>query len=90
MSSSVSQYTPLPPIRSSLFALPPDTIPPADELEQLQLELQAFKDKSLERARKAGDDIRIIEETMRRLKEKEKEKGKAKAIQKVERERACA
>ncbi|TFK87699.1 hypothetical protein K466DRAFT_490366 [Polyporus arcularius HHB13444] len=85
MSSSVSPYAALPPIRSSLFHNPPDTLPPADELEILRLELEAFKAQSLERAKKAGDDIRTIEESMRRL--KEKEKGKAKAIQKAERER---
>ncbi len=88
MSSSVSPYAALPPIRSSLFHNPPDTLPPADELEILRLELEAFKAQSLERARKAGDDIRTIEESMRRL--KEKEKGKAKAIQKAERERGRA
>ncbi|OSD02085.1 hypothetical protein PYCCODRAFT_1435763 [Trametes coccinea BRFM310] len=85
MSSSVSPYTALPTIRSSLFHNPPDTVPPTDELEQLHAELSALKQKSLERARKAGDDMRTIEESMRRL--KEKEKGKAKALQKAERER---
>lgn len=88
MSSSVSPYAALPPIRSSLFNSPPETVPPTDELELLHAELMAFKSKSLERAKKAGDDIRTIEESMRRL--KEKEKGKAKAIQKAERDRACA
>ncbi|KAI0648399.1 histone acetyltransferases subunit 3-domain-containing protein [Trametes meyenii] len=85
MSSSVSQYTNSPTIRSALFRNPPDTVPPTDELELLHAELTAFKQKSLERARKAGDDMRAIEESMRRL--KEKERGKAKALQKVERER---
>ncbi|RPD59303.1 hypothetical protein L226DRAFT_536321 [Lentinus tigrinus ALCF2SS1-7] len=85
MSSSVSPYAALPPIRSSLFHNPPDTLPPADELDVLRLELEVLKAQSLERAKKAGDDIRTIEESMRRL--KEKEKGKAKAIQKAERER---
>ncbi|KAI0333155.1 hypothetical protein GY45DRAFT_1245565 [Cubamyces sp. BRFM 1775] len=85
MSSSVSPYAALPAIRSSLFHSPPDTVPPTDELEQLHAELTALKQKSLERARKAGDDMRAIEESMRRL--KEKEKSKAKALQKAERER---
>ena len=88
MSSSVSPYAALPPIRSSLFHNPSDTLPPVDELDVLRLELEAFKAQSLERAKKAGDDIRTIEESMRRL--KEKEKGKAKAIQKAERERGRA
>ncbi|KAI0781488.1 histone acetyltransferases subunit 3-domain-containing protein [Trametes elegans] len=85
MSSSVSPYAALPVIRSSLFHTPPDTVPPTDELEQLHAELTALKQKSLERAKKAGDDMRAIEESMRRL--KEKEKGKAKALLKAERER---
>ena len=88
MSSSVSPYAALPAIRSSLFHNPPDTVPPTDELEQLHAELTALKQKSLERARKAGDDMRAIEESMRRL--KEKEKTKVKALQKAERERGCA
>ena len=88
MSSSVSPYAALPTIRSSLFNNPPETVPPTEDLELLHAELTAFKAKSLERAKKAGDDIRTIEESMRRL--KEKEKGKAKAMQKAERERACA
>ena len=87
MSSSVSQYALLPKLRSSLFHSPPDAVPQTDELILLQKELQEFKEKSIERAKKAGDDIRAIEESMRRI--KEKEKGKAKAIQKVERERTC-
>ena len=88
MSSAVSSYADLPAIRSALFNNPPDTVPPTDELEILHAELSAYKLKSLELAKKAGDDIRTIEESMRRL--KEKEKGKAKAIQKAERDRACA
>ncbi|KAI1791515.1 histone acetyltransferases subunit 3-domain-containing protein [Ganoderma leucocontextum] len=86
MSSAVSSYAALPSISSALFNNPTDTVPPTDELEILHAELTAFKVKSLEFAKKAGDDFRTIEESMRRL--KEKEKGKAKALQKAERERA--
>ncbi|KAI0823907.1 histone acetyltransferases subunit 3-domain-containing protein [Trametes gibbosa] len=85
MSSSVSPFAALPAIRSSLLHNRPEAVPPTDELEVLHAELTAFKQKSLERARKASDDMRAIEESMRRL--KEKEKGKAKALQKAERER---
>ncbi|KAI0373190.1 hypothetical protein BV20DRAFT_795922 [Pilatotrama ljubarskyi] len=85
MSSSVSPYAALPTIRSALFHNPPDAVPPTDELELLHAELTAFKQKSLERAKKAGDDMRAIEESMRRL--REKEKSKAKALQRAERER---
>ena len=41
----------------------------------------------MERARKAQEDIRMIEESMRRL--KEREKGKAKASGPPRKERAC-
>ncbi|EIW60929.1 uncharacterized protein TRAVEDRAFT_57984 [Trametes versicolor FP-101664 SS1] len=85
MSSSVSPFTALPAIRASLLHNRPEAVPATDELEQLHAELTSFKQKSLERAKKASDDMRAIEESMRRL--KEKEKGKAKALQKVERER---
>lgn len=88
MSSSVSPFTALPAIRASLLHNRPEAVPATDELEQLHAELTSFKQKSLERAKKASDDMRAIEESMRRL--KEKEKGKAKALQKVERERGCA
>lgn len=47
-----------------------------------------LRQRNLERAKKAGDDLRAIQESMRRL--KEKEKGKAKAVDKSKRERGCA
>ncbi|CCM05762.1 uncharacterized protein FIBRA_07995 [Fibroporia radiculosa] len=86
MSLPVSQFLSPPPIGSVLFKNPPDTVPPTDELESLHAELKNLKQKTLERARKAGEDLKAIEESMRRL--KEKEKGKAKAIEKVKKERA--
>lgn len=85
MSSGVAPYTSPTPIRSALLRSPPDTIPPVDELEALQAELITLRLRTLERAKKAGDDLRTIEESMRRL--KEKEKGKGKAVEKVKKER---
>lgn len=87
MSSLVSQYLPPADITSSVFKSPTDTIPPTEDLEALQAELKLLKEKTLERARKAGNDLKIIEDSMRRL--KEKEKGKARAQEKVKKERAC-
>jgi len=86
MSSLVSQYLPPTPITSSLVKTPSDAIPPTEELEALQAELVLLKEKTLERARKAGNDLKTIEESMRRL--KEKERGKARAFDKVKKERA--
>ena len=88
MSSLVSQYLPPTDITSSLLKNPSDAIPPTEELEALHAELKSLKEKTLERARKAGNDLKAIEESMRRL--KEKEKGKARALTQVKKERACA
>lgn len=87
MSSIVAQYSFPPAIRSVLLKNQPDALPPTEELDALQAELKVAKQRTLERAKKAGDDLRTIEESMRRL--KEKEKGKGKAVDKVKKERAC-
>lgn len=87
MSSGVSPYGVPLTIRSTLFKNPSDGIPSTDELDMLRADLKLFQEKTLERARKAQEDIRIIEESMRRL--KEREKGKAKASGPVKKERAC-
>ncbi|KAG1778387.1 histone acetyltransferases subunit 3-domain-containing protein [Suillus placidus] len=85
MSSKLYPY-PLPtPTPSPLFKSPSETVPPTDELEKLQAELKILRQKSLERAKRAGEDLKTIEESMRRI--KEREKGKAKAVEKVKRER---
>ena len=85
MTTKLSPYAPPPPLRSALIKNVTDAIPPIDELEQLQAELKLIKQRTLERAKKAGEDMKTIEESMRRM--KEKEKGKARAIDKVKRER---
>ncbi|OBZ75066.1 Chromatin-remodeling complexes subunit ngg1 [Grifola frondosa] len=86
MSSIVSHYLSPPAIRSALFKSPPETVPPTEELEFLHAELKTLRQRTLEKAKKAGDDIITIEESMRRI--REKEKGKAKAVEKVKKERA--
>lgn len=87
MSAIVIQYSVQPAIRSTLLKNQPDALPLTEDLVGLQDELKLAKQRSLERAKKAGDDLRTIEESMRRL--KEKEKGKGKAIDKVKKERGC-
>jgi transcriptional adapter 3 len=85
MSSKLPPY-PLPILtRSPLFKSPSETVPPIDDLENLQAELKFLRQKSLERAKRAREDLQTIEESMRRI--KEREKGKAKAVEKVKRER---
>ncbi|KAG1854704.1 histone acetyltransferases subunit 3-domain-containing protein [Suillus tomentosus] len=85
MSSKLHSYRPPTPTCSPLFKSPSETVPSTDDLERLQEELKSLRQKSLERFKKAGDDLKTIEESMRRI--KEKEKGKAKAVEKVKRER---
>ncbi|KAG9318056.1 hypothetical protein JVU11DRAFT_120 [Chiua virens] len=85
MSSKLQPYTTPSAVRSSLFKNQSEAVPPVDELDLLHSELQLLRQKSLERAKKAGDDIKTIEESMRRA--KEKVKGKAKAMERVNRER---
>ncbi|KAK7438446.1 Transcriptional regulator [Stygiomarasmius scandens] len=85
MSTRLAPYIQPPPLKSSLFKNPPDGVPPTEELEALQAELKALKQKSMDRAKKAGEDLKLLEESMRRM--KEKEKGKQKAVEKVKRER---
>jgi hypothetical protein len=87
MSTRLAQYGQPPPLRSSLFKNPPDGVPPIEELEALQAELMTLKQKSMDRAKKAGEDLKVLEDSMRKM--KEKEKGKQKAIEKVKRERDC-
>ncbi|THG97497.1 hypothetical protein EW026_g4517 [Hermanssonia centrifuga] len=86
MSSGITLYTPPATIRSTLLKNPTDTIPSTEELEALQAELKQLRQRTLERAKKAGDDLKTIEESMRRL--KEREKGKGKAVDKIKKERA--
>ncbi|KAF5343538.1 hypothetical protein D9758_012935 [Tetrapyrgos nigripes] len=87
MSTRLALYGQPPPLRSSLFKNPPDGVPPIEELEALQAELKVLKQKSMDRAKKAGEDLKVLEESMRKM--KEKEKGKQKAMEKVKRERDC-
>ncbi|KAI6017534.1 histone acetyltransferases subunit 3-domain-containing protein [Pisolithus microcarpus] len=85
MSSKLFPYS-VPTInRSALFKNPSDTVPPTDDLDALHNELKLLRQKSMERAKKAGEDLKTLEESMRRM--KEKVKGKAKAVEKVNRER---
>lgn len=88
MTSRLSKYPVPSTIRSSLVRNPPEAIPSLDELEQLHVELKALRQNSVDRAKKAGEDLRTIEESMQRM--KAKEKGKARVHDKVKRERDCA
>lgn len=72
---------------SALLKNAPDAVPSVDELERIHSELKSLRQRAIERAKKAGEDLRIIDESMRRM--KEKEKGKLKAVDKIKREREC-
>ncbi|KAH8990055.1 histone acetyltransferases subunit 3-domain-containing protein [Lactarius hatsudake] len=84
MSSSLVQFPSVHPFRSQLVKNTPDTVPPTEELESLQADLIELRQQTLERAKKAGDDLRTIEESIKKL--KERGKGKAKAVERMKRE----
>ena len=86
MSSSLVQYPSVHPFHSQIVKNTPDTVPPTEDLGVLQAELSELRQQTLERAKKADDDLRTIEECFRRA--KEREKGKAKAVERTKRE--CA
>ncbi|KAG6907513.1 hypothetical protein DXG01_008602 [Tephrocybe rancida] len=85
MSSKLHPFPSAPPFQSSLLRKAPESIPSTTELELLHDELKELRTATLRRSKKAREDLKAIEESMRRM--KEKEKGKAKAIDKVKRER---
>ena len=87
MTSKLTQYHPPHPIQSSLLKKIPDSMPATSDLRALQDELEELKKLSLARSKKAGEDMKAIEESMRRM--KDREKGKAKALEKIKRERDC-
>ncbi|KAH9992845.1 hypothetical protein BJV77DRAFT_1001398 [Russula vinacea] len=84
MSSLLDPYPQVHPFRPQTVKNPPDAVPPTEELELLQTDLNELRQQTLVRAKKAEDDLRTIEESMRRL--KEREKGKAKVVEKMKRE----
>jgi transcriptional adapter 3 len=87
MAAKLSSFSPHPSILSPLLKKAPDAVPPTDELVQLHKELELAKEKALERSKKANDDLKTIEESIRRM--MEREKGKFKANDKMKRERGC-
>ncbi|KAJ3570323.1 hypothetical protein NP233_g4477 [Leucocoprinus birnbaumii] len=70
---------------SALFKHISDAVPSVEELERIQSDLRMLRQRAMDRAKKAGEDLKTIEESMRRM--KEKEKGKLKAVDKIKRER---
>ncbi|KAF5349718.1 hypothetical protein D9756_008959 [Leucocoprinus leucothites] len=85
MPSKLSPYQTPDSNPSALLKNTPDAVPSVDELERIHSELRMLRQRAIDRAKKAGDDLRTIEESMRRM--KEKEKGKLKAVDKIKRER---
>jgi transcriptional adapter 3 len=84
MSSLLVPYPSVQPFRSQIVKSTPDVVPPTEELEALQSELIELRQHTLERAKKADEDLRTIEESMKKL--KEREKGKARLVERTKRE----
>jgi transcriptional adapter 3 len=87
MALKLTNFRPPSPLRSALIKNPPDAIPHTEDLEALQEELQRMRKLSMDRSKKASQDIKLIQDSYRRI--REKEKGKAKAPEPVKRERDC-
>ncbi|KAJ4482103.1 histone acetyltransferases subunit 3-domain-containing protein [Lentinula aciculospora] len=89
--STSKPFTPYPlptQLRSSLFKNPTDgVVPPIDELEALHAELKNLKARTMEKARRAGEDLRILEDGMRRMKDRAKKGKEREGREKVKRER---
>ncbi|EJD06223.1 uncharacterized protein FOMMEDRAFT_166470 [Fomitiporia mediterranea MF3/22] len=67
-----------PQLRNPLLVAPQELVPSLEELKSTTDELNELKRRAVERARKAAEDLKIIEQEMRRM--REIEKGKAKAL----------
>lgn len=87
MSSKLTPFPAVDTVPPALLKNPPDAIPPLEELQAFHNELERLKQKTIARARKATEDLRVIEESMKRA--KEREKGKARALEKVKKEHGC-
>ncbi|KAI6021149.1 hypothetical protein EDC04DRAFT_2733771 [Pisolithus marmoratus] len=85
MSSKLFTYSQPTTIGSVLVQNPPDTVPPTDDLDTLYNDLKLLRQKSMERAKRVGEDLKTLDESMRRM--KEKVRGKAKAVEKTNWER---
>ena len=83
MSSILSPYPSSPPLSSPLIEDPPDAIL---SIADLRAELELLQQKAYERAKKAINNLKAIEECVRRMKEKEK----ARAIEKSRKDTICA
>ena len=88
-----------PAVHNPLLEAPPESVPAVDELEATLAELGLMRTTAHERSRKAAGDLKIIENEMRKLRERERGKGKAGttggsvgALDKgrVKREQSCA
>ncbi|KAF8129244.1 hypothetical protein EV363DRAFT_1338245 [Boletus edulis] len=65
----------------------PEAVPSLDELESLHAELESLRQKTLERAHKAGEVLDMIEASMRRAKKAVKRNVEASGVDRVEGER---
>lgn len=87
MPAKLSPYSLPPAIHSVLLLKTPESIPLTVDLESTHAELLNVRKGIFARGKKASEDLKTIDESMRQM--KEKEKGKAKAVDKVKRERDC-
>ncbi|KAF9546894.1 hypothetical protein CPC08DRAFT_699869 [Agrocybe pediades] len=87
MAPKLTPFQPPYAITSTLFRGTPDAggVPAYQDLQELCVQLAKAKQAALDRAQKAEEGLKTIDESYRRL--SEKEKGKFKAVEKIKRER---
>lgn len=81
-----NHFTPYPTVtalRSQLLTSPPPSVPPIEDLLNLEAELKALRTKSLSRCKKAEADHRALELLYRQCKEKDKDRDKPKVKDRI-------
>lgn len=78
--------TPL-PLRTTVVRKAPDLLPATEELEQAEAELRNLKRRSLDCARRVGEDLRALDESVRRI--RERDRAKQRPVDRIKKERGC-
>lgn len=79
-------FTPYPStsaLRSQLLTNPPPSVPPIEDLLNLESELKILRNKNLARCKKAEADHRALEHLYRQCKDKDKDRDRPKVKDKV-------
>ncbi|KAI6021974.1 hypothetical protein EDC04DRAFT_2937544, partial [Pisolithus marmoratus] len=87
MLSKLFTYSQPTTIGSVLIQNPPNMVLPMDDLDTLYNDLKLLQQKSMEWAKRVGEDLKTLDKSMCHM--KEKVRGKAKAVEKANWECCC-